>query len=42
LPVCARLPFTERYKSAIYVAVTLLIAGLALLQWRVLRQGPSD
>ncbi len=38
----ARLPFTERYKSAIYVAVTLLIAGLALLQWRVLRQGPSD
>lgn len=37
----ARLPLSERYKYAIYVVVALLIAGLGLLQWRVLRKGPS-
>jgi hypothetical protein len=31
----ARLPFTERYKSLLYVIVTLAIAGLIFLQYRV-------
>jgi hypothetical protein len=34
----ARLPFTERYRYLLYIAVTLAIAGLVLLQYRVFRQ----
>jgi hypothetical protein len=38
----ARLPFTERYRYAIYVAFLLLIAGLVALQWRVFREGKGS
>lgn len=34
----ARLPFTERYQYLLYGMVAIVIAGLALLQYRVLRQ----
>lgn len=34
----ARLPFTERYKYLLYFAVTLVIAGLVFLQYRVFRR----
>jgi hypothetical protein len=34
----ARLPFTERYKYLLYVVVTMAIAGLILLQYRVFRR----
>ena len=33
----ARLPFTERYRYLLYIVVTLAIAGLVLLQYRVFR-----
>jgi|WetSurMetagenome_2_1015567.scaffolds.fasta_scaffold16512_2 hypothetical protein len=33
----ARLPFTERYRYILYIVVTLAIAGLVLLQYRVFR-----
>lgn len=35
----ARLPFTERYKYLLYIVVTLVIAGLVFLQYRVFRRG---
>ena len=34
----ARLPFTERYKYLLYIVVTLGIAGLLFLQYRVFRR----
>jgi len=34
----ARLPFTERYKYLLYVVVTLAIAGLVFVQYRVFRR----
>lgn len=34
----ARLPFTERYRHLLYFVVTLAIAGLVFLQYRVLRR----
>lgn len=34
----ARLPFTERYKHALYALVTLVIVGLVVLQYRVVRR----
>ena len=34
----ARLPFTERYKYLLYVVVTMAIAGLVFLQYRVFRR----
>ncbi|KAF0215515.1 MAG: hypothetical protein FD174_4109 [Geobacteraceae bacterium] len=34
----ARLPFTERYKYLLYIVVTLGIAGLVFLQYRVFRR----
>jgi len=34
----ARLPFTERYKYLLYIIVTLAIAGLMFLQYRVFRR----
>ena len=34
----ARLPFTERYKYLLYAVVTLAIAGLIFLQYRVFRR----
>jgi hypothetical protein len=33
----ARLPFTERYRYLLYILVTLCIAGLVFLQYRVFR-----
>ena len=35
----ARLPFTERYKYLLYVIVTMAIAALIFLQYRVIRRG---
>jgi hypothetical protein len=34
----ARLPFTERYKYLLYVVVTMAIAGLVFVQYRVFRR----
>lgn len=34
----ARLPFTERYKYLLYVVVTMAIAGLIFVQYRVFRR----
>ena len=34
----ARLPFTERYKYLLYVVVTMAIAALIFLQYRVIRR----
>jgi hypothetical protein len=34
----ARLPFTERYKYLLYVIVTMVIAGLVFLQYRVFKR----
>jgi hypothetical protein len=34
----ARLPFSERYKYPLYIVVTLAIAGLIFLQYRVFRR----
>ncbi|MEN6375866.1 MAG: DUF3999 family protein [Smithella sp.] len=38
----ARLPFTERYKYLLYILVTIGIAGLVFLQYRVFRKVSSD
>jgi len=34
----ARLPFTERYKYLLYIVVTMVIAGLIFVQYRVFRR----
>lgn len=34
----ARLPFTERYKYLLYIVVTMAIAGLVFVQYRVFRR----
>ena len=34
----ARLPFTERYKYLLYVVVTMAIAGLVFVQYRIFRR----
>jgi hypothetical protein len=34
----ARLPFTERYKYLLYVVVTMVIAGLIFVQYRIFRR----